>query len=39
LVQAQAQRYADTAALYLAMGGGDWVDAPAPAGNDEADTR
>jgi NodT family efflux transporter outer membrane factor (OMF) lipoprotein len=39
LVQAQAQRYADTAALYLAMGGGDWVDAPAPVGNDEADTR
>jgi outer membrane protein TolC len=29
LVQAQAQRYADTAALYLAMGGGDWTSAQA----------
>ena len=29
-VQAKAQRYADTAALYIALGGGEWT---APAGN------
>lgn len=27
LVQAQAQRYADTAALYIALGGGEWQGA------------
>jgi NodT family efflux transporter outer membrane factor (OMF) lipoprotein len=39
LVQAQAQRLADTAALYLAMGGGDWVAAPASPGDGKADLR
>ena len=29
LVQAKAQRYADTAALYLALGGGEWANTPA----------
>ncbi|MGH8282033.1 MAG: efflux transporter outer membrane subunit, partial [Gammaproteobacteria bacterium] len=28
-VQAEAQRYADTAALYVAMGGGEWANLPA----------
>ncbi|MGA9853209.1 MAG: efflux transporter outer membrane subunit [Gammaproteobacteria bacterium] len=28
-VQAQAQRYADTAALYVALGGGEWANLPA----------
>ncbi|MGH8114736.1 MAG: efflux transporter outer membrane subunit, partial [Rhodanobacteraceae bacterium] len=35
LVQAQAQRYADTAALYVALGGGEWMDTTAQA----VDTR
>ncbi|TAM89640.1 MAG: efflux transporter outer membrane subunit [Candidimonas sp.] len=30
-VKAQAQRYADTAALYVALGGGEWGAAPSPA--------
>jgi NodT family efflux transporter outer membrane factor (OMF) lipoprotein len=33
LVQAQAARYADTAALFVALGGG-WWNAPAPTGED-----
>lgn len=31
-VQAEAQRYADTAALYVALGGGEWT----PSGNEQA---
>ena len=29
-VQAEAQRYADTTALYVALGGGEWRSPPAP---------
>ncbi|MGH8397312.1 MAG: efflux transporter outer membrane subunit [Gammaproteobacteria bacterium] len=29
-VQAEAQRYADTAALYVALGGGEWANLPVP---------
>jgi NodT family efflux transporter outer membrane factor (OMF) lipoprotein len=35
LIQAQANRYADTAALYLALGGGWWHDADLSGNNDE----
>ena len=38
-VQAQAQRYADTAALYLAMGGGEWMTAATDARSAETDTH
>lgn len=39
LVQVQAQRYADTAALYLAMGGSEWTTASARSGSTQTGTR
>lgn len=36
LVKVQAQRYADTAALYVALGGGDWAGAKATEKTDAA---
>ncbi len=39
LVQVQAQRFADTTALYLAMGGGEWTTSRDQAGSGETSMR
>ncbi|MGH8312029.1 MAG: efflux transporter outer membrane subunit [Gammaproteobacteria bacterium] len=38
-VQAEAQRYADTAALYVALGGGEWANPPAQKRDTASDPR